>query len=73
MLAKEKSIEIVFGLIKKYKEMVKSGEYPNLEPIKLHIEEIMLDIMLPKIDGLTVCKRVKNSYNIPIILTLFRM
>ena len=29
---------------------------------------IMLDIMLPKIDGLTVCKRVKNSYNIPIIL-----
>lgn len=45
MLAKEKSIEIVFGLIKKYKEMVKSGEYPNLEPIKLHIEEIMLDII----------------------------
>ena len=29
---------------------------------------IMLHIMLPKIDGVTVCKRVKNSYNIPIIL-----
>ena len=29
---------------------------------------IMLDIMLPKLDGLTVCKRVKNSCNIPIII-----
>ncbi len=29
---------------------------------------IMLDIMLPKMDGLTVCKRVKNAYNIPIII-----
>ena len=29
---------------------------------------ILLDIMLPKLDGLTVCKRVKNSCNIPIII-----
>ena len=29
---------------------------------------IMLDIMLPKLDGLSVCKRVKNSCNIPIII-----
>ncbi len=33
---------------------------------------IMLDIMLPKIDGLTVCKRVKNVYNIPIIILTAR-
>lgn len=29
---------------------------------------IMLDIMLPKLDGLTVCQRVKNALNIPIII-----
>ncbi len=29
---------------------------------------ILLDIMLPKIDGLTVCKKIRNSYNMPIIM-----
>ena len=29
---------------------------------------IMLDIMLPKMDGLTVCQRVKSVVNIPIII-----
>ena len=29
---------------------------------------ILLDIMLPKLDGLSVCKRVKNSLNIPILM-----
>ena len=29
---------------------------------------ILLDIMLPKMDGLSVCKRIKNSYNVPIIM-----
>ena len=29
---------------------------------------ILLDIMLPKLDGLSVCKRVKNYLNIPILM-----
>jgi len=29
---------------------------------------ILLDIMLPKIDGLTVCKKIRNSFNMPIIM-----
>ena len=29
---------------------------------------ILLDIMLPKLDGLSVCKRIKNSYNVPILM-----
>ena len=29
---------------------------------------ILLDIMLPKLDGLSVCRKVKNSYNVPIIM-----
>lgn len=29
---------------------------------------VLLDIMLPKIDGLTVCKKIRHNYNIPIIM-----
>ncbi len=29
---------------------------------------MLLDIMLPKLDGLSVCKRVKNYLNIPILM-----
>ena len=29
---------------------------------------ILLDIMLPKMDGLTVCKRIRTTLNIPIIM-----
>ena len=29
---------------------------------------ILLDVMLPRIDGLTVCKKIKNIYNVPILM-----
>lgn len=29
---------------------------------------ILLDIMLPKMDGLTVCKRIRHSLNVPILM-----
>ena len=29
---------------------------------------ILLDVMLPRIDGLTVCKKIKNAYNVPILM-----
>ena len=29
---------------------------------------VLLDIMLPKMDGLTVCKKIKNSLNIPVLM-----
>ena len=29
---------------------------------------ILLDIMLPKLDGLTVCKKIKNVLNVPILM-----
>ena len=29
---------------------------------------ILLDVMLPKMDGLTVCKRIKQSYSVPILM-----
>ena len=42
------------------------------EAVRLVIEKkpdlVLLDIMLPKMDGLTVCKRIRHNYNIPIIM-----
>ena len=29
---------------------------------------ILLDVMLPKIDGLSVCKKIKNAMNVPILM-----
>ncbi len=42
------------------------------EAIKIAFEKkpdlILLDIMLPKVDGLTVCKKIRNTLNMPIIM-----
>ncbi len=42
------------------------------EAIKIATEQhpdlILLDIMLPKIDGLTVCKRLRHTLNVPILI-----
>ena len=29
---------------------------------------ILLDLMLPRLDGLSVCKKIKNIYNLPILM-----
>lgn len=48
----------------------------GIEGINVALEQkpdiILLDIMLPKLDGLSVCKRIKNSMNIPIIMLTAR-
>lgn len=42
------------------------------EGVKIALEKkpdlILLDIMLPKMDGLAVCKRIRHSLNIPILM-----
>lgn len=44
----------------------------GLEAVSIALEQkpniILLDIMLPKMDGLTVCKKVRTALNIPIIM-----
>ena len=40
--------------------------------LKMALEQrpnlILLDVMLPKMDGLTVCKRIRHTLNVPIIM-----
>ena len=33
---------------------------------------ILLDIMLPKMDGLTVCKKIRTTLNVPILMLTAR-
>lgn len=46
--------------------------YDGISAIEIATEKrpdlILLDIMLPKMDGLSVCKRIKNIYNVPILM-----
>lgn len=35
-------------------------------------ELVLLDVMLPNIDGLTLCKEIKEKYNFPVILVTAR-
>ena len=48
----------------------------GLAAVDLALEEkpdlMLLDIMLPKLDGLSVCKRVRNYLNIPILMLTAR-
>ena len=46
--------------------------YDGEEGVKIALQKkpdlILLDIMLPRMDGLTVCKRIRHSLNIPILM-----
>ena len=36
--------------------------------ISQHPDLILLDVMIPRVDGLSVCKKIKNYYNVPILM-----
>ena len=44
----------------------------GMEAVELATEKkpdlILLDVMIPKLDGLSVCKRIKNIMNVPILM-----
>ncbi|MEW6183194.1 MAG: response regulator transcription factor [Bacillota bacterium] len=50
--------------------------YDGEEALKVlqgtRIDLVILDIMLPKIDGLEVCRRIRNRWSIPIIMLTAR-
>lgn len=61
---------LVYNLKKEGYNTIEASD--GLTAIDMALEQkpdlILLDIMLPKMDGLSVCKRVKNSLNVPIIM-----
>ena len=61
---------LVYNLKKEGYETLEAGD--GITAVNMALEEkpdlMLLDIMLPKLDGLSVCKRVKNYLNIPILM-----
>ena len=61
---------LVYNLKKEGYETIEAAD--GAEAVNMALEErpdlMLLDIMLPKLDGLSVCKRVKNQLNIPILM-----
>ena len=61
---------LVYNLKKEGYETLEASD--GVTAVNIALEEkpdlMLLDIMLPKLDGLSVCKRVKNHLNIPILM-----
>ena len=61
---------LVYNLKKEGYETLEATD--GLTAVNMALEQkpdlMLLDIMLPKLDGLSVCKRVKNYLNIPILM-----
>lgn len=61
---------LVYNLEKEGYKTIQAGD--GITAVNMALEQkpdlILLDIMLPKLDGLSVCKRIKNSLNVPIIM-----
>lgn len=61
---------LVYNLQKEGYETIEATD--GMTAVNMALEEkpdlMLLDIMLPKLDGLSVCKRVKNHLNIPILM-----
>lgn len=61
---------LVYNLKKEGYETIEATD--GITAVDIALEQkpdlMLLDIMLPKLDGLSVCKRVKNHLNIPILM-----
>lgn len=61
---------LVYNLQKEGYETLEATD--GISAVNMALEKkpdlMLLDIMLPKLDGLSVCKRVKNHLNIPILM-----
>lgn len=61
---------LVYNLQKEGYNTLEAGD--GEEGVRIALENkpdlVLLDIMLPKMDGLAVCKRIRQSLNIPILM-----
>ena len=65
---------LMYNLKKEGYRIIEAGD--GITAVNMALEYkpdlILLDIMLPRLDGLSVCKRIKNSLNVPIIMLTAR-
>lgn len=61
---------LVYNLQKEGYETIEAedGESAIKLALASRIDLILLDIMLPKVDGLTVCQRLRHTLNVPILI-----
>ena len=61
---------LVYNLKKEGYETLEAGD--GATAVEMAVTQrpdlILLDIMLPKMDGLTACKKIKNAINVPILI-----
>ena len=61
---------LVYNLQKEGYNTIEAND--GITAVELALEKrpdlILLDIMLPKMDGLTVCKRIRTTLNVPILM-----
>ena len=61
---------LVYNLQKEGYNTLEAGD--GLTAVEIALKEkpdlILLDIMLPKMDGLTVCKKIRHTLNVPILI-----
>lgn len=71
----EKLNKLVIEYLSKYGYKVKSYENPvnALSVLKQQLPDlIILDVMMPDMDGFEVCKEIRKSYSVPIIMLTAR-
>ncbi len=49
-------------------DMAMDGEEAMEKFFSRHFDMVLLDVMLPKLDGLSVCQRIREHSNVPIIM-----
>lgn len=59
--------------IKKYEIITAENGMEGLDKIKLQPDIILLDINMPKIDGIEVCKRIRDKVDCPILFLTARV
>ena len=61
---------LVYNLKKEGYNTIEAND--GVSAVEMALEQkpdlILLDIMLPKMDGLTACKKIKNALNVPILI-----
>ncbi len=67
--------DLISRFLQKYNMRVNGVQTPTnaLNSLKIdHYDLIILDLTLPEMDGLELCKKIRQSYDIPIIISTAR-